>query len=207
MDDLARDYVAMGITEAEDVGECKKCGASVLPWFLGCEACGDPSPLREPDPERWTCNWCGTDSERDAEECCMVLEDAEELVVPAGGSGTEHDRVIIVLNRGEAQAWFQWVEDAVADEDDDAEGRKLRDALDVARQYVGDARVEILNELQGVTSRAACDIFHDTAPEGIARLAEVFSYESRDNAHVYNSRLWDAIGEEIANAEIGQLLL
>ena len=77
LDDLARDYVAMGICEAEDVRTCLKCGFSVMPWYIRCEACGDTSPFTPPEPPRWMCNLCGYDeheSEYDAEECCAGEE-------------------------------------------------------------------------------------------------------------------------------------
>ena len=62
LDDMTRDYLAMGIIEEEDlktdVFPCQKCGWSVMPWYLRCEACGDPHP-REPksedDEETWRC--------------------------------------------------------------------------------------------------------------------------------------------------------
>lgn len=72
MDDTARYYIGAGITEAEDVFNCKKCGASVMPWFLGCESCGDPFPSHEPLGHLFECTQCSALHKHmsDAEQCC-----------------------------------------------------------------------------------------------------------------------------------------
>ncbi len=44
-DDIARDHIAAGIVEPEDVRACVHCHFSVLPWQLRCEACGSGSPF------------------------------------------------------------------------------------------------------------------------------------------------------------------
>ena len=77
LDDRARDFIDMGVVEDDDddVFNCKKCGASVMPFDInGCEGCGDPHPGRAPEPERFTCFICGTDDHEsliDAENCCF----------------------------------------------------------------------------------------------------------------------------------------
>ena len=78
MDDIAWDYVSMGITEEEDIKECLHCGASIMPWQLMCGGCGSGSPFTPKPPMLWTCFMCGFDdheSEYDAEECCMINRD------------------------------------------------------------------------------------------------------------------------------------
>ena len=80
MDEIARNYVAMGITEEEDIGTCLHCEASVMPWQLLCEGCGSGSPFTPTPAPLWMCNLCGMDdyeSEQDAEECCLVDESDE----------------------------------------------------------------------------------------------------------------------------------
>ncbi len=79
IDDIARDYVAMGVEE-EDIKDCLHCGASVMPWQLLCEGCGSGSPFTPKPPQLWMCNLCGMndyESEQDAEECCLVDESDE----------------------------------------------------------------------------------------------------------------------------------
>ena len=71
MDDMARDYIAMGVVEDEsEIRECPECGASWMPWQLMCEGCGNTSRTKK--PEMWLCGLCSEEfkSERDAEECC-----------------------------------------------------------------------------------------------------------------------------------------
>ena len=80
MDDMARDYLAMGVIAEEDIGDIKKClhcRASVMPWQLRCEECGSSSPFTPKPPLLWTCCFCGMsdyESERDAEACCSANE-------------------------------------------------------------------------------------------------------------------------------------
>ena len=41
LDEIARNYIAMGVVEDEsDIRDCKRCGFSIMPWHIGCEACG-----------------------------------------------------------------------------------------------------------------------------------------------------------------------
>ena len=79
LDDLARDYVAAGITEEEDIYSCLNCGASVMPWYMRCEGCGKNPTTPPPEPQ-YLCTNCGEiwDSEDDAERCCIPEELLEE---------------------------------------------------------------------------------------------------------------------------------
>ena len=75
MDDMARWYLSAGVIEDEDdIFDCQKCGFSVMPWQIGCDACGDPNPSQPPKPEMWFCTNCMEEYESiiDAEACCTT---------------------------------------------------------------------------------------------------------------------------------------
>lgn len=49
LDNLARDYIAMGVHDEEnneDLYNCVACGATVMPWYMQCETCGRSNPRR-----------------------------------------------------------------------------------------------------------------------------------------------------------------
>lgn len=81
MDDMARDYINSGIVEIEDIFNCKKCGASVMPWHLQCEGCGDEHPSHEPLSHLYPCAQCNELHKHvlDAERCCMYPSEVNWL--------------------------------------------------------------------------------------------------------------------------------
>ena len=130
LDDIARDHVAMGTVEVEDIKTCLRCQASVLPWQLQCEGCGSSTPFTPPAPPRWFCTDCGLDdheSQEDAELCCRP---------PIAGGSDEldqwqaiNDTLDQILERTE----WECMDDASLgiDEDDSSFGiaKRLRDQL------------------------------------------------------------------------------
>ena len=75
LSDRARDYIAMGITDVEDISPCLRCGESVLPHDLGCQACGDPFPFR-----MISCRECGMEhkTRQEAANCPCYEENYDE---------------------------------------------------------------------------------------------------------------------------------
>lgn len=74
LDEMGRNYLAMGIIEnTDDVKTCPRCQASVMPWHMGCEGCGN-TDMSEPK-ERWCCSNCTEEyeSEDDADRCCAPM--------------------------------------------------------------------------------------------------------------------------------------
>ena len=65
--------------EAEDIRDCKKCGATVWPWFMRCEGCGDPRPFEAPIQLTHVCSDCGKKypQEIDAFDCCLPKEEED----------------------------------------------------------------------------------------------------------------------------------
>ena len=55
LDDLAQDYVAMGISDEDNIWPCGQCGASILPWYLRCEGCGGNGKAKK--PVMFLCQW------------------------------------------------------------------------------------------------------------------------------------------------------
>ena len=98
LDDMALDYLAMGIVDdADDITTCNKCAASIMPWFMRCEACDhDGTPAL---PQMWMCGECGMDdyeSEYDAERCCNPLHLTNDGDVTL--CGLDVDNQLLVTN-------------------------------------------------------------------------------------------------------------
>ena len=76
LDDLARDYLAMGVIDEDNLLElynCLHCEATIMPWWTRCEGCGKNPNTPDPPPT-WFCSICMDDeheSEIDANRCYM----------------------------------------------------------------------------------------------------------------------------------------
>ena len=90
IDDIAQDRLKAGILTPdalEDCFNCAQCSATVLPWQLRCEGCGNNNP-REVPTVTVRCVECGDEWEvtraeaRDWDPARHRCPDAEEL---AGG--------------------------------------------------------------------------------------------------------------------------
>ena len=70
-------YCDQECSHTSDDFPCKKCGWTVKPWYLRCEACGDSKPYREPPETIWYCLLCNSEStnQADVETCCSPEED------------------------------------------------------------------------------------------------------------------------------------
>ena len=57
--------------------DCRKCGWTVKPWYIGCEACGDPEPYKPPPIDMYFCTTCHSEStvQEEVETCCSLEED------------------------------------------------------------------------------------------------------------------------------------
>ena len=83
LSDRARDFINMGITEDQnDIKPCLRCGESVLPHDLSCQACGDPLPFKMVE-----CRECGMEYKTQAEAAgcpCLEPDFPDDNVLTAG---------------------------------------------------------------------------------------------------------------------------
>ena len=118
LDDLAKDYLAMGIIEEDNLDElsnCVHCDATVMPWYLQCEGCGK-NPHKADPPPTWLCSTCTDEheSENDANRCFL-----SHLPIPhwhirvVMDSGYATDPISMFTIKGVADKFLQ---DIIADD-------------------------------------------------------------------------------------------